>query len=85
MKGGHSSLAEKRLGPRSIKMSRRLHAMPFVDLARESLRRDGRNIPSDRSAMPSASLSTGSMPTAFGNVLNKIAQASYALAPATWR
>ncbi len=85
VKAGHERLAENVLGPRALEMSKRLHSLSMVDLCKESLRLSGRTAPHGRSEMLQAALSTTAMPVALGNVMNKIAEATYKLAPATWR
>jgi hypothetical protein len=82
---GRESLAEKALGPEACEMGRYIGAMHLLDLCRAALEHEGHDVPRGRQEMVTASLSTMSLPTALGNVANKLLMESYTESPATWR
>jgi hypothetical protein len=82
---GQASLGEKVLGPVAMERAERLGATSMIDLCRAALLADGREIPTGRMEMVKAALSTLSLPTALGNVANKMLLDSYHETPASWR
>ncbi|GIW82597.1 MAG: hypothetical protein KatS3mg105_4404 [Gemmatales bacterium] len=84
-KAGLERLAEKAFGPHVMEQSRPLHAASLVDICREAIRLDGREIPRTRNQIISAAFSGGSIPTALGTASDKVLVAAYLQAPAAWR
>ena len=82
---GHVGLGEKALGPVAMEQADRLGATSMIDLCRAALRVDGRDVPSSRMELVKAALSTMSLPTALGNVANKVLLDNYNETPASWR
>lgn len=82
---GHFGLGEKALGPVAMEQADRLGATSMIDLCRAALRVDGRDVPTGRMELVKAALSTMSLPTALGNVANKVLLDSYNETPASWR
>lgn len=82
---GHIGLGEKALGPVAMEQADRLGATSMIDLCRAALRVDGRDVPSSRMELVKAALSTMSLPTALGNVANKVLLDNYNETPASWR
>jgi len=82
---GHIGLGEKALGPVAMEQADRLGASSMIDLCRAALRVDGRDVPSSRMELVKAALSTMSLPTALGNVANKVLLDNYNETPASWR
>lgn len=84
-RAGQTAVAEKKLGEKVMEQSFHLHAASVVDLCRAALQLDGQQVPLNRNDLIRASLSTGSMPVALGNAMNKSMEAAYNDSPATWR
>ena len=82
---GHVALGEKALGAIAMEQADRLGATSMIDLCRAALRADGRDVPSSRMELVKAALSTMSLPTALGNVANKVLLDNYNETPASWR
>jgi len=82
---GHVGLGEKALGPVAMEQADRLGATSMIDLCRAALRVDGRDVPTSRMELVKAALSTMSLPTALGNVANKVLLDNYNETPASWR
>lgn len=82
---GMTALGEKALGAVAMEHGEQLRASHALDLCRAALILDGRDIPSGREEMVRAALSTYSLPTALGNVANKVLLDAYTESPATWR
>ncbi len=82
---GQAGLAEKALGPAAMEQAGRLGATCLLDLCRSALLADGREPPRGRMEMVKAALSTYSLPTALGNVANKVLLDAYNEVPASWR
>jgi len=82
---GHIGLGEKALGPVAMEQADRLGATSMIDLCRAALRVDGRDVPTSRMELVKAALSTMSLPTALGNVANKVLLDNYNETPASWR
>ncbi len=82
---GKMGLGEKALGPVAMEQADRLGATSMIDLCRAALRSDGRDVPSSRMELVKAALSTMSLPTALGNVANKVLLDNYNETPASWR
>ena len=82
---GQAALAEKALGPAAMEQAGRLGATCLLDLCRSALLADGKEPPRGRMEMVKAALSTYSLPTALGNVANKVLLDAYNEVPASWR
>jgi hypothetical protein len=82
---GLSELGEESLGALAMQHGEGLRASHALDLCRAALRLDGVDEPHGREEMVRAALSTYSLPTALGNVANKLLLDAYTDAPATWR
>jgi len=82
---GKAALGEKVLGPVAMERAEDLGATNMIDLCRAALAVDGQPVPSGRMELVKAALSTYSLPTALGNVANKVLLDSYAETPASWR
>lgn len=82
---GKHELGEKTLGPIAMEQAGQMGATSMLDLCRASLQADGRDVPTGRMEMIKAALSTMSLPTALGNVANKMLLDSYSETPASWR
>lgn len=85
MRLGHAELAEKTLGERACDAGERLGAAHLLDLCRVCLEQEGIAVPTGRLELVRASMSTYSLPTALGNVANKLLLSAYEDSPATWR
>ena len=89
VRAGYSAYAEKMLGERIMEDSRRLHSASLVDMCRAALRMDGGGLHShmskDELLRASFTSSTGSMPVAFGNAMNKSMSLAFTEGAATWR
>jgi hypothetical protein len=82
---GLTALGEKMLGPLAMEHGERIRATHAVDICRAALMLDGVDIPQGREQLVKAALSTTSLPTALGNLANKLLLDAYDEAPATWR
>ena len=82
---GLAELGEESLGALAMEHGEGLRASHALDLCRAALRLDGVDEPHGREEMVRAALSTYSLPTALGNVANKLLLDAYTDAPATWR
>jgi len=82
---GHAGLGEKALGPVAMEQADRLGATSMVDLCGAALLAEGRDLPTGRMELVKAALSTMSLPTALGNVANKVLLDNYNETPASWR
>jgi hypothetical protein len=82
---GMSGLGEKALGPVAMEQAERMGSTSMIDLCRAALYADGQAIPGSRMELVKAALSTYSLPTALGNVANKVMLDAYKETPATWR
>jgi len=82
---GMSALGEKTLGALAMEQGDRLKATHLLDLCRAALMIDGREIPHGREELVRAAISTSSLPTALGNIANKVLLDAYEETPATWR
>ena len=82
---GMGSLGEKALGPVAMEQAERLGATSMIDVCRAALLADAQDVPRGRMEMVKAALSTYSLPTALGNVANKVLLDAYNETPATWR
>jgi hypothetical protein len=82
---GCDHLAEKHLGADAAQQALEMRATSLVDLCRAALQIDGHETPHGREGMIRAALSTYSLPTALGDVANKILFEAYAESPATWQ
>ncbi|MFB3894512.1 MAG: Mu-like prophage major head subunit gpT family protein [Phycisphaerae bacterium] len=82
---GKMTLGEKVLGAAAMDGASLLGATSMLDLCRTALHMDGVDVPRGRMEMVKASLSTYSLPTALGNVANKVLLDAYNETPATWR
>lgn len=82
---GMAALGEKVLGPVAMDQAERMGSTSMIDLCRAALYADGQAIPSGRMELVKAALSTYSLPTALGNVANKVMLDAYRETPATWR
>jgi len=85
MRMGKSGLGEKVLGAQAMEMGERLGAAHMMDICRAALLSEHRDVPHGRLDLVRASLSTLSLPTALGNVANKLLLDAYNETPATWR
>ena len=82
---GMSSVGEKTLGSFAMEQAERMGSTNMIDLCRAALHVDGEAIPGSRMALVKAAMSTYSLPTALGNVANKVMMDAYRETPATWR
>lgn len=82
---GMTELGEKTLGSLAMEHGAQLNATHTLDLCRTALLFDGQDVPRGREALVKAALSTTSLPTALGNLANKVLLDSYGESPATWR
>jgi hypothetical protein len=82
---GKGALGEKALGPAAMEQAGRLGATCLLDLCRAALLADGKEPPRGKMKLVKAALSTYSLPTALGNVANKVLLDAYNDVPATWR
>ncbi len=82
---GLTALGEKTLGPLAMEHGAQLKANHALDLCRAALMFEGVEAPRGREEMVKAALSTYSLPTALGNLANKVLLDAYAESPATWR
>lgn len=82
---GKAGLGEKMLGALAMEHGDRLKANHAMDLCRTALLLDHQDVPHGREEMVRAALSTYSLPTALGNVANKLLTEAYQDAPTTWR
>ena len=82
---GMASLGEEALGPAAMQAGADLKATHALDLCRAALMYEGHEVPHGREAMVKAALSTTSLPTALGNLANKVLLNAYQESPATWR
>lgn len=85
MRLGHAELAEKTLGERACDAGERLSGAHLLDLCKACLEEEGMAVPSGRLELVRVSMSTYSLPTALGNVANKVLLDAYNDSPATWR
>jgi hypothetical protein len=81
---GHAALGEKALGAVAMEQAERLRATSTIDLCRAALWMEGRDLPTGRMELVKAALSTLSLPTALGNVANKVLLDNYNETPALW-
>lgn len=82
---GLTALGEKTLGAVAMEHGDRLNATHALDICRAALLLDGHDVPHGREEMVRAALSTYSLPTALGNLANKLLLDAYEESPATWR
>jgi len=82
---GLAELGEKTLGPLAMEHGAQLKANHTLDLCRAALMFEGIEAPRGREEMVKAALSTYSLPTALGNLANKVLLDAYTESPATWR
>lgn len=82
---GMTGLGEKVYGPMSMDRAERMGATSMIDICRAALQADGLPVPSGRMEMVKAALTTYSLPTALGNVANKVLLDAYNETPATWQ
>jgi hypothetical protein len=82
---GKSGMAEKALGATAMEMGEQLGATHMLDICRAALLSEGREVPHGRQELVKASLTTISLPTALGNVANKLLLDAYTESPATWQ
>ena len=82
---GLSDLGEKTLGPLAMEHGSALGATHVLDLCRAALVYECRDVPRGREELVRAALSTVSLPTALGNVANKLLLDAYNEVPQTWR
>jgi len=82
---GLSDLGEKTLGPLAMEHGSALGATHALDLCRAALVYECRDVPRGREELVRAALSTVSLPTALGNVANKLLLDAYNELPQTWR
>ncbi|MBI1373921.1 MAG: hypothetical protein GC159_14455 [Phycisphaera sp.] len=82
---GMTELGEKTLGPLAMEHGASLKANHVLDLCRAALMYEGVEAPRGREEMVKAALSTYSLPTALGNVANKVLLDAYTESPASWR
>ena len=80
---GLADIGEESLGAIAMEHGEGLRATHALDLCRAALRLDGVDEPQGREEMVRAALSTYSLPTALGNVANKLLLDAYTDAPAT--
>lgn len=85
MRMGKSGLGEKVLGAPAMEAGERLGAAHMMDICRAALLSEHRDVPHGRLDLVRASLSTLALPTALGNVANKLLLDAYNETPATWR
>ncbi|MBM4017150.1 MAG: hypothetical protein FJ288_02290 [Planctomycetes bacterium] len=82
---GRATLGEKMLGAVAMEQAEYLGATCLLDLCRTALVVDGVEVPRGKMEMVKAALSTMLLPTALGNVANKVLLDAYTETPATWR
>jgi len=82
---GLGELGEKTLGPLAMEHGAALGATHALDLCRAALAYECRDVPRGREELVRAALSTVSLPTALGNVANKLLLDSYNEVPASWK
>lgn len=82
---GLSALGERTLGPHAMEHGSALGATHVLDLCRAALMYECQDVPRGREELVRAALSTASLPTALGNVANKVLLDAYNETPATWR
>jgi len=82
---GMARIGEQSLGPVAMEQADRMGSTNMIDLCRAALHADGQVIPNSRMELVRAALSTYSLPTALGNVANKVMMDAYKETPATWR
>jgi len=82
---GKMSLGEKMLGAVAMEQADAMHVSCMLDLCRAALQADGIDTPRNKMELVKAALSTYSLPTALGNVANKVLLDAYSETPATWR
>ncbi|MBI1370750.1 MAG: hypothetical protein GC162_19095 [Planctomycetes bacterium] len=82
---GMTELGERELGPLAMEHGASLKANHVLDLCRAALMYEGIEAPRGREEMVKAALSTYSLPTALGNVANKVLLDAYTESPASWR
>ena len=82
---GLEALGEQALGALAMEHGAGLRAAHALDLCRAALNLEGREVPHGREEMVRAALSTYALPTALGNVANKLLLDAYTESPATWR
>jgi len=82
---GMTSVGEKTLGAFAMEQADRMGSTNMIDLCRAALNADGHVIPNNRMELVRAAMSTYSLPTALGNVANKVMLDAYKETPATWR
>ncbi|MBI1338074.1 MAG: hypothetical protein GC164_14095 [Phycisphaera sp.] len=82
---GRVGLGERVLGPVAMEQAHRMGVTSMIDLCRAALQMDGRDVPTGRMELVKAALSTMSLPTALGNVANKVLLDNYNETPASWR
>lgn len=82
---GKTDLGERTLGPDTMERADDLGATSLLDLCRAALQADDQTVPVSRMELVRAALSTYSLPTALGNVANKVLLDSYRESSATWR
>ena len=82
---GMTSVGEKTLGAFTMEQADRMGSTNMIDLCRAALNADGHVLPNNRMELVRAALSTYSLPTALGNVANKVMLDAYKETPATWR
>ncbi len=81
---GMSALAEKALGVDAMEQADQLRVTHALDLCRAALLLDGKEVPHGRDEMVRAALSSYSLPTALGNVANKMLLDAYEESKATF-
>lgn len=82
---GKTDLGERTLGPDTMERADDLGATSLLELCRAALQADDQTVPVSRMELVRAALSTYSLPTALGNVANKVLLDSYRESSATWR
>jgi hypothetical protein len=82
---GKSGMGEKSLGATAMEMGEQLGATHMLDICRAALLSEGREVPHGRQELVKAALTTIALPTALGNVANKLLLDAYEEAPATWQ
>ena len=85
MRAGMSGVAEKAYGEQVAHGANNLRCNSFYDICAHALRMEGRDCYGTPNEVIRAAFSTVSLPTALGDAANKVVQASYNEAAATWR
>ena len=81
---GLEGLGERRLGAVAMEEGRPLGGSHLLDLCKAALACDGLDAPSGRVELVKAALSSYSLPTALGDVANRLLVEAYEESPATW-